>query len=330
MRTVCPKYFGIVLITLAVLLLSGCGDGQGSDVTIVEHDGEQLVQLMQDVKTAVQNEDEAKFVAMFPSGSNAKRVWKQLMKMKWDDGENYVMQIIQHPGLERASADLRVNKLTLCEWFEIDRGYKTHNEVRSTTWTFARGDSAWRLSGLRLDAAHTSYGDIVRDLNRMDHFQYEALAMDWEEYGDPSPVLTRTLQALGDENIDALKACTVDGTMFFAYEKGIEFPNIASGNTVSGKSNRDDCGEFLSRQIKNMRNASGELKLNAIDLDRYVTAYRVNSMPRNCTKLKLVMEFAEPTVPEHVASLTVSWSASYVMQKWLAEYINVDRIDFKS
>jgi len=64
--------------------------------------------------------------------------------------------------------------------------------------------------------------------------------------------------------------------------------------------------------------------MNAVDLAPYVKAYRITGMPGNCTKLKLVVEFGEPSVPDHVETLTVSWSASYVMQKWLAEYVNED------
>jgi len=133
-----------------------------------------------------------------------------------------------------------------------------------------------------------------------------------------------------DLSVERLKSCTVDGAMFRAYAKGIEFPNLASGNTVSGESNRGGCAKFLNQQIRAMREASGELKLNPADFDAYITAYRVTSMPRNCTKLEMTMAFGEPTVPEHVKEIKVSWAASYVMQKWLAEYVAVDRIEFDS
>ncbi|UCH84917.1 MAG: hypothetical protein JSW50_04305 [Candidatus Latescibacterota bacterium] len=329
MKQLCPAHIIPGFLVLGLTALIGCGGGESSKATISENDGEELVQLMQGVRTAIQQEDQARFEGYFPAGSNAKSLWKWLMKTKWDEGGHYVMQLLEHPEIERASTELHVEKLAMCVWFEIDKGYKTHNEIQSVTWTFERGDSGWGLNKLRFDPAHTSYGDIIRDLNRMDHYSYEALAMDWEERVDPSPVLMRTLTALGNEDLDALKVCTVDGTMFVAFSKGIEFPNLASGNTVSGRSNRDGCAEFLNRQIKAMREASGELKVNAVDLERYVTAYRVLSMPRNCTKLKMAMSFAQPTVPDHVTAIKVSWAASYVMQKWLAEYVGVDRIEFK-
>jgi hypothetical protein len=70
--------------------------------------------------------------------------------------------------------------------------------------------------------------------------------------------------------------------------------------------------------------------MDVANLEPYVTAYRVNSMPRNCTKLKMTMDFTDPGVPDHVARFTLSWSASYVMQKWLTEYLVVERIEFKS
>ncbi|UCG53029.1 MAG: hypothetical protein JSW58_05600 [Candidatus Latescibacterota bacterium] len=324
----------IIVVVAVVAALAACGGKDTNDIAVDENDGAELVTLMKSLQTAVQNEDQQTFLTLFSDIGTAKTAWRALLKWKWDSGENKIQQLTAYPEIERASTNLHVKRLILTEWFELDRGYsdsgrRLRSAIYQTKWEFSRGESAWQITGFRVSSSSVAYGDIIPELNRMAHFDFESLGMQWQERGDPAPVLSRTLQALGEQDMKALKSCTVDGTLFYAFEKGIEFPSIANDNSVSGKYNRENCAKFLEKQIRNMRAASGELKMNPIDLEPYVTAYRIIKMPANCTKLKILIEFEDPSVPDHVQSFTVSWSAAYVMQKWLAEYVGVETIRWR-
>ncbi len=77
------------------------------------------------------------------------------------------------------------------------------------------------------------YGTLLTDLNEMFQSSFMALDMNWEGSIDPVPLLTETFNALANEDIEALKTYTVDGTLFIcAFRKGIEMPTIENGDTV--------------------------------------------------------------------------------------------------
>jgi hypothetical protein len=282
--------------------------------------------LVAGVKTTVQNDDQMGFEALFTSPSVAKPAWKRLTNMKWNDGEFKVGQLTSFPEIERATATVHVKKLTVQFWFDLNPSPGKGGEVYETTWNLVRTTAGWKLSGLRVDRAHASYGDLVRELGRMDQFSFKSLNMDWEDYGDPSALLVRALQAMERDDVAALRLCTVDGALFRAFEKNIEMPTVSNGNTPSGRSNRKQSARYLEDQVKGLRKASEMLGMTVTDLAPLITAYRINRMPSKCTKIRLLIGYEGESANADVTSFDVGWTAAYVMQKWLAEYVGVEAV----
>jgi hypothetical protein len=316
----------VIALATLVLMFSACGGGDDS-VVVHEEDGGELVAVMAGVQEAIKTENQQQFESLFTTAATARTVWNALMKWKYDEGEGRVLELTTGPAIERATTDVHVKRLNIRTWYELDSGFENRPRVISTKWAFVRSDDVWKLSGLRIDSSAGSYGDLVREFNRMDHFSFEALGMDWEERIDPSPVISRALRAMSDSDMTRLKSCTVDGALFRAYDRRIELPTIANGPTGSGRYNRESSVEFLSGQIKDFHKASGLLQMGVDDLMPLVNAYRVTSMPRHCKKVKLLIVYDGEYAASDVTNFSVTWSAAYIMQKWLAEVVGVGSIN---
>lgn len=316
----------VIALATLVLMFSACGGGD--DATVIhEEDGAELVALMAGVQEAIKTGDQQQFESLFTNDGTARTVWNALMKWKDDEGEGRVLELTTGPAIRRATTEVHVKKLTVRTWYELDSGYENRPRVINTKWTFVRSDDLWKLDGLRIDSSAGSYGDLVREFNQMDHYSFEALGMDWEERIDPSPVISRALRAMSDSDMTRLKACTVDGTLFRAYDRRVEMPTIANGPTGSDCYNRESSTEFLNGQIKDFHKASGLLQLGADDLMPLVNAYRITSMPRHCKKIKLLILYDGECAASDVTNFSVTWSAAYIMQKWLAEVVGVESIN---
>jgi hypothetical protein len=239
-----------------------------------------------------------------------------------------LMRLTSYPELDRATTHLHVKRLILDMWFDLNRVYEGRGNVYRTTWIFRRGasDPQWKIENMKVQRASLAYGALLIDLNQLYQPDFSALRMEWEESVDPTLLLIDTLKALADEDIEALKVYTLDGTLFHAYDNGIEMPTVANDNTVSGKHNREQSLTYLQQQIDNLRKALAQLKANIKDLEPYFTAYRILSMPAECTKLKLAMTFDGKGLSKNVSSLTLSWAAARVNQKWLAESMGIQSI----
>jgi hypothetical protein len=83
---------------------------------------------------------------------------------------------------------------------------------------------------------------------------------------------------------------------------------------------------YLQQQIDNLRKGLAQLRVTAKDLEPYFTAYRILSMPAECTKLKLAMTFDGRALSKNVSSLTLSWAAARINEKWLAESMGIQSI----
>jgi hypothetical protein len=310
-----------LLVAAAVL---GC-QNEHTDVVIDENDGDEIMALASGIQGAVENDDEAAFASCFTSPSVAKPIWKRLANMKWNDGEYTVERLTSFPGIERAVTDVHVKKLVVSVWYDLSPTPGKGGEIYKTTWELARMGRGWKISQLRIEKDHTSYGDLVRELRRMDQFSFQALDMDWEDYGDPSALLVRALRAMDSNDVDALKLCTVDGALFRAYEKRIEMPTVANGDTPSGKSNRKQSGECLDDQVEGLHEATEVLGMTVDELAPFITAYRITRVPVKCSKIGLMIRYEGPS-DSGVTSFDVGWTAAYVMQKWLAEFVGVEAV----
>jgi hypothetical protein len=318
---------GVALCVLATALplLPGCGS-ETVETVVEERDGAEIMAVVAGVKTTLQNDDQTGFEALFTSPSVAKPAWKRLTNMKWNDGEFKVDQLTSFPEIERATANVHVKKLTVQFWFDLNPSSGKGGEIYETTWNLVRSTEGWKLSGLRVTKAFTSYGDLVRELGRMDQFSFKSLNMDWEDYGDPSALLVRALEAMERDDVAALRLCTVDGTLFRAFEKSIEMPTVSNGNTPSGRSNREQSAKYLEDQVKGLQKASEMLGMTVNDLAPLITAYKINRMPSKCTKIRLLIGYDGESANADVTSFDVGWTAAYVMHKWLAEYVGVEAV----
>ena len=311
------KYTYNIFILSILVLLMGCSR---SSTEIKEDDGIELVSLMKNAQEALENEDAALFESTFTkhSAPAARSMWKRFLKRKASSDNGQIIQFMEHPELERATTTIHVNRLILDVWFDVSN----NNKIYKTSWEFRReqSNSQWKIGNIRIDNVSGSiYGDLLTDLNKMVQSSFLALDMNWEESINPAPLLTNTFNALANEDIEALKTYTVDGTLFSAFSRGIEMPTIENGDTVSGRYNRDQSLSFLKEQIQNIKQSSKDLQVSPDQLIPYFTAYRITSMPDYCTKLRFYIDFDGKQISKDVKRFAVSWSAARLHERWLIE-----------
>jgi hypothetical protein len=318
------KYTYKIFILSILFLLMGCS---GSSKEIKEDDGIELVSLMNNVHEALENEDAALFESTFAkhSAPEARSIWKRFLKRKASGDNGQIIQLITYPELERATTTVHVNRLILDAWFDL--GNK--NNIYKTSWEFIReqSDSQWKIGNIRIDKVSGSiYGILLTDLNKMFQSSFLALDMNWEESINPAPLLTETFNALVNEDIEALKTYTVDGTLFSAFRKGIEMPTIENDDTVSGRYNRDQSLSFLEEQIQNIKQSSKDLGVSPDQLMPYFNAYSITSIPDYCTKLRLFIEFDDKHISKDIKRFAVAWSAARLHERWLIESMLIKSI----
>jgi hypothetical protein len=325
-----PSKHIIMAFALFIALVSCNRDGTETKNAIQEQDGTEIVALMISAQEALEEEDAERFQSLFSKNFRitGRTVWQRLMAAKDSNLSDELMRLTSYPELERATTHLHVKRLILDMWFDLNHAYEGRDNVYHTTWVFRRGalDPQWKIENMKIQRTSLAYGALLIDLNQLYEPDFSALRMEWEESVDPTLLLIDTLKALAEEDIEALKARTLDGTLFHAFENGVEMPTVSNDNTVSGKHNREQSLTYLQQQISNLRQGLGQLKANIRDLEPYFTAYRILSMPAECTKLKLAMTFDGRGLSKNVNSLTLSWAAAYVNEKWLAESVGIQSI----
>ena len=320
----------IMASALFILLVSCSRNGTETDKAIQEQDGAEIVALMISAQEALEEEDAERFQSLFSRSFKitGRTVWQRLMAEKASNLNDELITLTGYPELERANTHLHVKRLSLDMWFDLNRVYGGRENVYHTTWVFRRGtpDPEWKIENIKVQRASLAYGALLIDLNQLYRLDFSALRMEWEESVDPTLLLIDTLKALADEDMEALKAYTLDGTLFHAYDNGVEMLTVANDNTVSGKHNREQALTYLQQQIDNLRKGLAQLKMTVEDLEPYFTAYSILSMPAQCTKLKLAMTFDGRGLSKNVSSLTLYWAAARINEKWLAESMGIQSI----
>ena len=300
----------IMASALFITWVSCSRNGTETKEAIQEQDGAEIVALMISAQEALEEEDAERFQSLFSKNFRitGRTVWQRLMAEKESSLSDELMRLTSYPELERATTHLHVKRLILDIWFDLNHAYGGRDNVYHTTWVFRRGalDPEWKIENMKIQRTSLAYGALLIDLNQLFDPELSSLGMEWEESVDPTPLLIDTLKALADEDMEALKAYTLDGTLFLAYDNGVEMPTVANDNTVSGKHNREQSLTYLQQQISNLRKGLGQLQTNIKDLEPYFTAYRILSMPSECTKLKLAMTFDGKGLSKNVNSLTLS------------------------
>jgi hypothetical protein len=320
----------IMAFALFIMFASCSRNGAETKEGVKEKDGAEIVALMISAQEALEEEDSERFQSLFSKSfqTTGRTVWQHLMNEKDSNLSDEMMLLISYPDLERVTTTIRVKRLVLDMWFDLNQTYEGRNNVYHTTWTLRRGgsDPRWKLEDLKIKRSSFAYGPLLIDLNQLFQSDFSALGMEWEESIDPTLLLINTLEALANEDIEALKAYTLDGTLFHAYDNGVEMPTVANDNTVRGKHNREQSLTYLQQQVNSLRQGLAQLKVNIKDLETYFTAYRILSMPAECTKLKLAITFDGRGLSKKVKSLTLSWAAARVNEKWLAESMGIQSI----
>lgn len=319
----------LLAVSACLFLLMGCGAG-GKQEVVNENDGEQITALMQKAHEAVKSDNAALFGSLFFSVQKSQEIWERINKAKEWRGAFRVVELMEVPELERAVSTIHIDKLTLQAWFYFHEADKRHDKLFSTKWTFERNEDKWAINDIFFDHGLSQYGDIMNDLRQMSRLSFQAMAMDWEEGIDPTPVLDRAYQALSEGNIETLKACTIDGTMFRAQSRNVDMPRIDTGNTAGGKYNRKISMDFWENNIENIKNFSASLGVAPEFLRPYFAAYRVTSMPPKCTKLMMRMEYDGSGIEglaKDVGKFKVSWTAARMYQRWLAESMYIESIE---
>ncbi len=321
----------IIMACVFFILLSSCSrNDHETKKGLDEQDGADIVALMISAQEALEEEDAERFQALFSKNFQitARTVWQSLMTEKGSNLRDELWCLTSYPELERATTHLHVKRLILDIWFDLNHAYEGRDNVYHTSWVFRRGtsDPQWKIENMKIQRTGFAYGALLIDLNQLFQEDLSALNMEWEESIDPTPLLINTLEALAGEDIEALKAYTLDGTLFHAYDNGVGMPTVASDNTVSGKHNREQSLTYLQQQMSNLRKGLAQLKANTKNLVPYFTAYRILSMPADCTKLKLTMTFDGRGLSKDVNTLTLSWAAARINGKWLAESMGIQAI----
>jgi hypothetical protein len=320
----------LLAFALCILITSCSSNGGETRDGIKEKDGAEIVALMISAQEALEEEDSERFRSLFSMSfqTTGRTVWQHLMNEKDSTLRDEIMLLISTPELERATTNIHVKRLVLDVWFDLNHWYEGRNSIYHTTWIFRRGgsDPRWKLENLKVQRSSHAYGALLIDLNQLFQSDFSALGMAWEESIDPTPLLINTLEAMANNDMEALKAYALDGTLFHAYDNGIEMPTVANDNSFRGKHNREQSLTYLQRQVSNLKQALGHLRVNIKDLEPYFTAYRVASMPAECTKLKLAITFDGRGLSKEFKSLTLSWAAARVNEKWLAESMGIQSI----
>jgi hypothetical protein len=232
------------------------------------------------------------------------------------------------PALERGEPGLHVERLYLHTWFDLTRETGRPADVYETSWEFARIDSAWGLRNIRLTRASPSYHALIRDMIGMAYAQYETLDMDWEKAPDPVPLLFRWLHAAAAGDFDALESRSVAGVYRRAFEKNIDLPSLDDGDVYSGEAGRESGREVLEAAAAGIDDAYARTGLLAGGLVPYFGAYRVVSMPDDCTRLKVYTVFTEVDVPgSETTQFSTEWTAAYINHRWLVEDLAVKAIE---
>jgi len=314
------------MTALVMALSCGGGGDDNAQIEVItdERDGGELVALMEGAKGAFQTNDFGRYQTAFGGSPDAKPAWASLDRWAARSGKFLVERLMSCPGLVRAEPGIHVSSLEVKACFDLSRETGKRGDVYQTTWTFARADSAWTIKKMRLDRAHTSYHELLRDMQQLSYQEYLTLAMDWEELVNPVPLMQRWLEAAQGEDYDAVQSRMVAGVYPRAFEMNIDLPTLALDDDVAGRSNRESAKTMMTNTMTDLRKNAEKMKIDTVELAPYFGAYGVTSMPDNCTKLKLHIGFDDVSVPaKKVTGFSVEWSAAYINHRWLIDDMRI-------
>jgi len=296
-------------------------------VVVDEQDGGELAALMQGAHEAIVARNPGQFRRLFAGENGGTLAWRRIERYQRKYG-NYVKDVMTTaPVLDRALTDVHVRALVVEVWYDFSRDHTISvTPLHKTTWKFERDGSEWRLENVALSASWFEYEGMVRRLLHTPHVDMVSLDMDWEESVDPSPVLAQFLRAASRKDVAGLQRCATNGVVLQAELRDVDLPNVHNGSRFVGQMSAAYAKNALHKQIGRLQKASRRLDTSPSGLIPYFTAYRVVSMPAECTQLQMWIEFDGGGVPAPVSSFAVDWCAAFVAHKWLAISLEVTNI----
>jgi hypothetical protein len=321
-------YAAVSIAIAAASFVAGCGDGADQRV-VREYDGAELVALLRSARDAINQNDEAAFERVYAAEAQGDD-WGKLETTRWNWGDYLLSRLTEAPGLDRKETGIHIERLDIEVWFDFSKDSGEEEDVYRTTWSLVREDSLWRLNYVNIDKNPTGYGQWIRGLHRMGYREFLTMAMDWEEGYDQTSLLARAWDAVAAGDAEALKPLYVDGTLFYALRANVAIPGVINDEYGPGENNRSNAHGRLVEQVKRMRETTAILEVEPPSLAPFYSAYRITSLPDDCTKLTLTMEFGGDSVPsDRVTRFSLIWTGVFLKSRWLVETMHVERIHFE-
>ena len=317
------RKFRVIATLNSLLILSACGGG----FQPYDHDGAELVALMDNVRTILVTGDEEAWQTITSHSHVAEVVanWEDLMKMKREWGLTKFTQVLTPPELGTATFAAELRSIKLTAWYDYSTGYEPQPAAIETRWSFEREENSpqWQLASLALHCPAFEYDDVAADLNLLHPATFRLLDMDWEASPDPNPLLTRTFQALVDGDVESLKQCCVQGVIHRADQKGIQLASVAVGGG-DGAYNQWQVDVFYKNQIIELRRMTKEMSTTPDALAPLFTSYPILTMPPKCTQLRLYLGYGGRGLQFGTRQVSVSWTAIWMHERWLTESMWVE------
>lgn len=303
---------------ILVLSLAACG------TKVEENDGAELTSLMQGIATSVETG-----TGMLPS------VERPLKYIRKRVSQAAIVKAYSPPIIIRTNPSIHVGDLTVYADYDINR------QIFSTSWHFKRNEetSAWTLPSANLkdvqrsDLVYKPEKAIVAALGRMSWSGFNSLepSSGWQSPNDLSPLLSKTFQALVDNDLQTLRSVTLAGALLRAEAKGIDIGRLIAADLPDREFDQQGVTEYLKGQVSQTSEIMKYCEAKPEDILPYVTAYSIGSMPEGCDRVSLAIEFSHPDKGHGITvgnramkGFTVEWAAVRLKDVWLVDNLLIN------
>jgi hypothetical protein len=302
---------------------SDAGGRTNARAIVDEQDGAELVALMNNAHDAIVARSQKQFETLFVGKSAPRVAWRAIQRYRDDYGHYELGLVTTPPGIERSVTDVHVTDLTIEAWYDFSADHTVKiTPIHHTIWRFEREGEGWKLAALHVKATTSGYEGTVQRLYNTPYPTLAALNMDWEESVDPSPLLAQALRAVAREDVIELQRCATNGAVLQASVNDVELPDVHNGSRYVGGMSTTYAEDAIRKQIRGIRRTSDALETSPTGLIPFFTAYRVVSMPADCTQLRVNIAFDGDGVPAPVNGFMVDWCGAYIANKWLAVHLS--------
>ena len=307
-----------VVAFILVLSLFGCG------TKIEENDGTEITTLMQNLAASVETGTGMPPIVERPLKYIRKRV-----------GQSAIVKAYAPPTILRTNPSVHVSDLT------VRADYAVKRQLFTTSWAFRRHEetTAWTLPSASLkdiqksDLRYKPDMAIVAALGRMSWSRFNSLepSAGWHSPNDLAALLTKTFQALVDNDSQTLHAVTLTGALLRAEDKGINLDRLIAADLPDSEFHREGADEYLKEQVNQTSEIMKYCQATTEDILPYITTYNIGSMPEHCNKANLRIQFSHPDEGQGITvgkrammGFTVEWSAVRLKDVWLVDNLLIN------